>query len=177
MKYCSECGSVNIVSQIPDLDNRLRHVCGECSVIHYQNPKIITGCIALWEGKILLCRRAIEPRKGFWNLPAGFMENDETPAQGAIREVMEESGAEVDIVGLHSVYAVLHANQIYMMFLAKLRSPQFLESPETLESRLFAPEDIPWEEIAFFSNRFGLKHYLAAPDFAGVHLGDSVSFK
>jgi ADP-ribose pyrophosphatase YjhB (NUDIX family) len=177
MKYCSHCGSANLTLRTPSDDNRPRIICSDCQTVHYQNPKIVVGCLAFWEGKILLCRRAIEPRRGLWNLPAGFMENTEATDVGAAREVLEESGAVVDILRLHSVYSVLHANQVYMIFLANLQKPIFTEAPETLESRLFAIDEIPWDELAFNSNHFALRRYTANPDFTGVHLGDSFSFK
>ena len=173
-KFCDQCGSDQLQSLTPEGDNRERIVCPQCQTTHYRNPKLVVGCLALYEGKILLCRRAIEPRKGFWNLPAGFMENDETVEAGAAREVLEESGAVVDIQRLHSVYSVLHANQIYMLFLAHLRSPQVHSTSETLEARLFAPEEIPFDELAFLSNHFTLRRYLDNPNFAGTHIGNSV---
>ncbi len=176
INFCPQCSSADLRRLTPKDDNRERIVCGACETVHYQNPKIVVGCLAFYEGKILLCRRAIEPRKGFWNLPAGFMENDETVEAGAAREVEEESGAKVDILRLHSVYSVLHANQIYMIFLANLQSPKVGATSETLESRLFALDEIPFEELAFFSNHFALRRYLAQPDFAGAHLGDSLQF-
>ncbi|EMO60542.1 NUDIX domain protein [Leptospira borgpetersenii serovar Pomona str. 200901868] len=115
MKYCGSCGS-SVVYKIPEGDNRSRYVCDNCGTIHYQNPKIVVGSIPVWENRILLCKRAIEPRKGYWTLPAGFLENRETVEEGAVRETQEEANAEIRIVGLQSIYSIPHISQIYMFF-------------------------------------------------------------
>ena len=124
MKYCSQCGS-RVVLMIPDGDNRERHVCEQCGFIHYQNPKIVTGCIAEWNNSILLCRRAIEPRYGLWTIPAGFMENGETVEHAAQRETIEEACAEVEITDLYSVVNIPHVNQVYMIFRAQMKNANF----------------------------------------------------
>lgn len=173
MKFCSECGHGPLLHQIPFGDTRHRFVCPRCSTIHYQNPKMICGCLVFYEQKILLAKRDIEPRKGKWNLPAGFMENGETVMQGAAREVWEETQAKVIIDRLHTIYNIHHVNQVYLLFLAHLEQPKFGAGDETSEVRLFDLEDIPWNDLAFYSNHFALRHYLAAPDFKGVHHGDN----
>ena len=121
MKFCSACGG-KVVQRVPDGDNRLRFVCEACGAIHYQNPRIIAGCVPTWKGQVLLCRRAIEPRKGFWTLPCGFLENGETVEAGAMRETLEEAEAKVDLERLYAVYSIPHINQVYMVFLAELLS-------------------------------------------------------
>lgn len=126
-----------------------RHVCGTCNTIHYQNPKVVTGCIPEWGEQILLCRRAIEPRYGLWTLPAGFMENGETTMQGAAREAMEEANACMDEMQLYGVYNLPHINQIYMMFRGKLRDGKAHPGVESLEVGLFSQTQIPWQKLAF----------------------------
>lgn len=171
MNYCSECGSRALEHQIPEGDNRTRIVCTVCGTTHYQNPKIIVGCIPMHEGKVLLCRRGIEPRKGYWNFPAGFMENKETLQAGAKREVREEANAIVEIERLHTVYNILHVNQVYFLFLAKLGASGFSVGEETLEVKLFDLDAIPWEELAFTSNRFALEQLTDQPDSLDIHYG------
>jgi len=135
--------------KIPEGDTIPRFVCEKCSTIHYQNPKIVTGCIPVWENRILLCKRAIEPRYGLWTLPAGFMENDETTPQAAARETMEEANAKVDILGLYALFNIPHINQVYLMFRAKLVSPEYAPGVESLDVKLFEEHEIPWSELAF----------------------------
>jgi ADP-ribose pyrophosphatase YjhB (NUDIX family) len=160
MKYCSDCGSSRIIFKIPQGDERKRFICEDCNRIYYSNPLVIVGCIVENHNKIMLCRRGIEPRKGFWNLPAGFLENGETVEQGALRETWEESSCEVEIEGLHCVYNVPHANQVYFIFKSKLKVQLHYEGEETTEIQFFEKDQIPWAEIAFNSNIFALKHYL-----------------
>jgi ADP-ribose pyrophosphatase YjhB (NUDIX family) len=159
MNFCSNCGSSNLEWKIPEGDNRNRYVCKDCHRIFYTNPKIVTGCLPLWREQVLLCRRAIEPRSGYWNVPSGYMENGETVEEGALREVWEEALAEVDLLGIHAVFSIPHINQMYIHFLGELRRPDFKPGPESLEVQLFREEEIPWEEIAFTSSVFTLKHY------------------
>lgn len=148
MKYCSNCAaSVSIA--IPDGDNLPRHVCASCGTIHYQNPKIVAGCIPIWEDRILLCRRAIEPRYGKWTLPAGFMENGETVAQAAARETVEEAQAKVVDLELYGLFNIPHVNQVYIMFRGELKSPTFAAGCESLDVRLVREQEIPWDELAF----------------------------
>jgi len=159
MKFCPECGQP-VELKVPEGDHLPRHVCPSCSAIHYHNPKIVVGCVPEHEGQILICRRAIEPRLGYWTVPAGFMENDETMQQGAARESMEEALAEVDIGSPLAIVHVLHARQVHVMFRARLRAPEFGIGPESLEVRLCDPADIPWPDIAFPSVTFALERYL-----------------
>lgn len=173
MKYCSACGHP-VEQRIPDGDNRYRYVCVNCNTIHYQNPRIVAGTVPLWDGKILLCRRAIEPRYGYWTLPAGFMENAETTVEAAARETREEALAEVNIEGLFSIIDVPHINQVHMFYRASLVDGRFGAGEESLESRLFAIEDIPWDELSFPTVRKTLELFLEdlKTDNFQVHLKD-----
>ena len=137
----------------------MRFVCESCNTIHYQNPKIVAGCLPIWEDQVLLCRRAIGPREGFWNVPGGYLENGETVEEGAAREVLEEACTNVDITGLHMVYSIPHINQVYMHFLGDLNQLDFAPGIESLEVRLFREEEIPWGDIAFISSSFTLKRF------------------
>jgi ADP-ribose pyrophosphatase YjhB (NUDIX family) len=160
MKFCSNCGAP-VQLKVPAGDSLPRHVCDACNTIHYQNPRLIVGCIPEWEDRILLCRRAIEPRHGLWTVPAGFMENGETTSQGAARETLEEANARVDVGPLYAIYNIPHINQVYMLFRGRLLDTDFSAGAETLEARLFTEGEIPWEEIAFLSVRNTLDHYYA----------------
>lgn len=148
MNFCSACGEkVNYL--VPEGDNRHRYVCQVCQTIHYENPKIVTGCIAQWQDRILLCKRAIEPRYGLWTLPAGFMENQETNLQGAARETAEEANAKVENMQLFSVFSIAHINQVYTMYLGDLVAGQASAGEESLDVALMTEEEIPWQQIAF----------------------------
>lgn len=160
MNFCSNCGAP-VSLKVPPGDTLPRYVCGACDTIHYQNPRIIVGCIPEWEDRILLCRRAIEPRHGLWTVPAGFMENGETTGEGAVRETLEEANARVEVGPLYAIYNIPHINQVYMLFRARLLDTDFSPGAETLEARLFAEGEIPWDEIAFLSVRNTLTHYYA----------------
>ena len=160
MKFCSNCGAA-VALKIPAGDTVPRHVCDACGTIHYQNPKMIVGCIAEWEDRILLCRRAIEPRLGLWTVPAGFMENGETTAQGAARETLEEANARVEVGPLYAMYNIPHINQVYILFRARLLDLDFSAGTESLEVKLFDEQDVPWESIAFATVRNTLNHYYA----------------
>lgn len=146
--------------EIPAGDHQLRYTCNACAAVHYENPKLVVGCVPVHEGRILLCKRAIEPRLGFWTLPAGFMELGESMSQGAARETLEEACAEVRIEDLLASVNVLSAGQVHVFFRATLPVPRFAAGAESLEVRLVAPEDIPWGELAFTSNRIALEQYL-----------------
>ncbi len=148
MNFCSHCGQP-VRLRIPEGDNMPRYVCDACGTIHYQNPKIVTGCIPEWEDRLLLCRRAIEPRHGLWTLPAGFMENGETTAEGAARETLEEARARVAVDRLYALFNIPHINQVYLMFRARLLDLDFAPGPESLEVALFSEQEIPWNELAF----------------------------
>ena len=145
--------------RIPDDDNRPRHTCGACGAIFYENPKIVAGCIPVWEDQILLCKRAIEPRLGRWTLPAGFMENGETTLEAAARETREEAAIQVDILDLFAVFNLPHINQVYMMFRASLPVLDFSAGDESLECRLYREDEIPWPELAFPTITHTLKFY------------------
>lgn len=162
MNYCSNCGSDQIEWIIPEGDNHFRYCCKNCDTIHYQNPKIVVGCIPQWKGQILLCKRAIEPRKGFWNLPGGYMENGESLTEGAAREAFEETNAKVKIGKLISIYTIPKINQVMLHFIADLESDGFTPTTESEELKLFALDEIPWDDLAFHSNNFALKTYLEA---------------
>jgi len=145
--------------RIPEGDTLPRHVCSTCHVIHYQNPKIVVGCIPEWEDRILLCRRAIEPRHGLWTLPGGFMENAETLEQGAERETLEEANARVEMGGLYSIYNVPYINQVHVLFRARLLDLDFKPGIESLDVKLFNESEIPWDTLAFRVIREPLRHY------------------
>ena len=129
--------------------------------MHYQNPKIVTGCVPIWGESVLLCRRAIDPRSGYWTLPAGFMELDETVEEGATRETWEEARARVEIVAPYSLFSLPHVNQLYVMFRARLLAPEFSPGPESTDVKLFREPEIPWEELAFGTVRHTLRFYFA----------------
>lgn len=148
MNYCSQCGSAVEVG-IPQGDNRPRYLCPSCGTIHYQNPKVVVGCIPVWEERVLLCRRAIEPRYGLWTVPAGFMENGETSHQGAARETLEEACARVSVEGLYTLFNLPHINQLYLLYRSRLLDLEFAAGDESLEVALFRETEIPWDEIAF----------------------------
>ena len=146
--------------RIPPGDHLPRYVCDACGAIHYQNPRLIVGCVPEHEGRILLCRRAIEPRRGFWTVPAGFMENGETLQQAAARESREEALIEVEIGSMLSIVHVLHAHQVHVFFRAAMSKDENGAGPESLETALVHPEDIPWNDLAFPSTDFSLRRYL-----------------
>lgn len=159
MKFCSECGEW-VSLQIPQDDHRERFVCTHCKTIHYQNPKLIVGAIPEWEdGRILLCRRAIEPRHGLWTLPAGFMENEETTREAAARETREEANADVEIGELYSLFNLAYISQVHLLYRAKLLSLDFSPGVESLEVKLFQEAEIPWDSLAFRPVKFTLQRY------------------
>jgi ADP-ribose pyrophosphatase YjhB (NUDIX family) len=173
MNFCSVCGQP-VTLKVPDGDHLPRYVCLSCGTIHYENPRIIAGCVIDVAGKILLCKRAIEPRLGFWTIPAGFMENGESVQDGAAREAMEEALARVQIGSLLAIVNVLHAHQVHIMFRAQLTEPGFGVGAESLETQLYAESEIPWSEIAFRSVEFALRRYLEdrALGLERIHLHD-----
>jgi ADP-ribose pyrophosphatase YjhB (NUDIX family) len=158
MNFCPNCGA-KVAQQIPPGDHLLRFVCTACGTIHYQNPKLVAGCVPAIDGRILLCRRAIEPRRGFWTIPAGFMENGETLQQAAARECHEEALARVDVGDLCAIVHVLHAHQVHVMFRATLAEPSFGVGVESLEVIACEEREIPWPELAFPSVVFTLRNY------------------
>lgn len=159
MRFCSDCGSDRIAFEVPPGDSRPRHVCKACSIIHYQNPRVVTGCLVTHGDRVLLCRRAIEPRLGFWTLPAGFLENGESMLEGAAREAWEEAEARVELDALYSVFNLTHIHQIHVFHLGTLVNGEYGVGSESLESRLFAEDEIPWEQIAFTTVHKTLKWF------------------
>ncbi|MEH6490910.1 NUDIX hydrolase [Halopseudomonas sp.] len=158
MKFCSECGQ-SVSARIPSGDTRSRFICDHCETIHYQNPRIVAGCLATHERRVLLCRRAIEPRLGYWTLPAGFMENGETTEQAALRETWEEARANLQRQELYMLFNLPHINQVYMFFRGELADLDFSAGEESLEVRLFSEDEIPWQELAFPTIGKTLKQY------------------
>jgi len=146
--YCNQCGAITSLLT-PAGDNRQRIVCESCGVIHYENPKNVVGCLLEWRGNVLLCKRAIEPRYGYWTLPAGFMENGESTLEGAQREAREEASAECEDLSLFGVYNLPRISQVYLMFFGRLKDGYAKANEETLAVQLFDEKDIPWDEIAF----------------------------
>lgn len=161
MKFCSLCAS-EVSLTVPQGDHLARWVCTSCGEIHYQNPKVVVGCVPEWGDQILLCRRAIEPRTGYWTMPSGFMENGETLRQGAARETWEETGARVEVSQEPlTIFSTSHTDQVHMVFRARMLSPEYCTTPESLEVRLFHEHEIPWEDLAFRTVIHTLKHFFA----------------
>ena len=160
IKHCRACGSP-VIYRVPDDDNRDRAVCTACGSVHYENPLNVVGTLPVWRDQVLLCKRAIEPRRGLWTLPAGFMELGETSAQGALRETVEESGAHVELEGLYALIDVARVGQIHLFFRARMLDADFIPGPESLEARLFTEADVPWDEIAFRTTRLTLEFFFA----------------
>jgi len=160
MKYCSHCASP-VEHTVPPGDDRPRFVCENCGLVHYQNPRLVVGCIPVWQDRILLCLRDIEPRRGSWTLPAGYLENGETVMEGARRETAEETGADVNHLEPYLLFDIAHINQLYLMFRARMTSAAFHTTRESAQVRLFSAEKIPWDEIAFPVIEKTLRLYLA----------------
>ena len=158
MKFCSNCG-LTISLRTPEGDNRLRHCCDHCGSIHYENPRLVVGTIPVWEDSVLLCRRAIEPRHGYWTLPAGFMENGESVGQGAMRETIEEAGANIILGPIFTMIDVIHVHQVHVFYRAELINTTFDPGIESLEVQLFKQAEIPWSDLAFRTVSMTLKHY------------------
>lgn len=175
MKFCSYCGN-NVEHKVPEADNRLRYVCVACETIHYQNPNIVAGTIPTYGDKILLCKRAIEPRYGYWTLPAGFMENKETTTEAALRETWEEAEAVVEIESLFSMINVPQIDQVHIFFRARLLEASYAAGSESLEVELFKEEDIPWDNIAFPTVKKTLELFLAdrKKGVFGTHVTDII---
>lgn len=159
MKFCSVCGSADIALTVPEGDQRARYVCPRCNTVHYSNPKIVCGVVPVFEDKVMLCRRGIEPRFGKWTLPAGFMENEETVEEGAQRELFEEAVSTVALGALLTVISVPHISQVHMMYLGTMAEPKFALTPESTEIQLFTEADIPWKELAFRTVKTALEHF------------------
>ena len=173
IKYCKACGGEAPYSVPPD-DNRERAICQVCGTIHYENPLNVVGTLPVWSDKVLLCRRTIEPRKGYWTLPAGFMELSETTEEGAIRETVEEAGARIDLRGLFTVLNVVQVGQVHFFYRADLHDTDFAPGPETIEAQLFREDEIPCDELAFRTGRETLKRYFEDRRHGqyGVHCAD-----
>ncbi|HET7371971.1 MAG TPA: NUDIX hydrolase [Gemmatimonadaceae bacterium] len=159
MKFCSACGSADIGLRVPHGDHLPRYVCAACGTVHYQNPKVVVGCLPEWERRVLLCKRAIEPRHGLWTLPAGFLENGEAVTAGAARETLEEAQARVEVGDLYTMISLPQIGQVYVMFRARLVDVDFGPGPESLEVRLFDEDDIPWDQLAFRTIGRTLRNY------------------
>ncbi len=160
MKFCTSCGG-SIILKIPVDDDRERYVCSSCELVHYINPRIIVGCLPVYEDKVLMCKRAIEPRKNYWTLPAGFMENGETTVDGAARETWEEARARVTDMELYRIFDIPYISQVYMFYRCNLVDGEFGVGPESLESALYTEDEIPWDEIAFPVVYKALKEYFS----------------
>jgi len=160
MKFCSNCGAA-VVRRVPPGDSLPRDVCDACGSVHYVNPKLVLGAIPEWEGRVLLCRRAIEPRYGYWTLPAGFMENGESTADAAARETLEEAGAHIELLTAFSMISVPRVNQVHVFYRARLKDLEFKPGEESLEVALFEEAKIPWKDIAFRTVGMTLKYWLA----------------
>ncbi len=158
MKYCSTCRGP-LALTIPVGDDRPRHVCSECGEIHYINPKLIAGCLPIWSGSILMCRRAIQPRKGYWTIPAGFMEMKETVCEAAMREAREEAGIEVELQAPYTMLSLPDYSQVHVYYLARMKTGDYCAGEESLEVRLFQQSEIPWDDIAFETVRQTLMYY------------------
>lgn len=162
IKHCRECGSPVVYRLPDDGDTKPRAVCTVCQTIHYENPLNVVGTVPVWGAQgqyVLLCKRNIEPRRGKWTLPAGFMELDETTAEGALRETDEEAGAQIELGPLFTLMNVARVGQVHLYYRARLLSDRFAPGPETQEARLFTESDVPWDEIAFRTVRETLLRY------------------
>lgn len=173
IKHCRVCGT-EVAYRVPADDNRERAVCTACSEIHYENPINIVGTVPVWGDAVLLCRRNIEPRLGFWTLPAGFLELGESTADGALRETVEEAGARIELQELFTVLNVVRAGQLHLFYRARMLDSTLAPGPETIEARLFREHELPWDELAFRTVRVTLEHFFADRRRGAwaVHAGD-----
>jgi len=159
MNFCSNCGH-RVVLKVPEGDFLPRHVCENCRTIHYVNPKLVVGSVPEYEGRILICKRGIEPRIGYWTIPAGFMENDETLEAGAAREAVEEARVQVEIGSLLLLANVTSARQVHVFFRSRMLTPHFATTHESLEVKLVEASEIPWDDLAFPSTEYALRRYV-----------------
>ncbi len=173
MNYCSNCGAP-VTRRVPEGDTHERHVCQACATVHYQNPKVIAGCVLYWDNRVLLCRRAIEPRYGYWTLPAGFMELGETIQEAAAREALEEANAVAENLTLYGIYSLRHISQVYTLFRGRLQAGRASAGDESLEIGLFRRDQIPWQTLAFPVVRETLERYFEECDHGqfGTHYGE-----
>ena len=151
-RHCKSCGA-ETVYRVPEGDNRERAVCTACGTVFYENPLNVVGTLPVFGDRVLLCRRAIEPRRGLWTLPAGFMELSESTANGALRETVEESGAQVELEGLFALFDVVRVGQVHFFYRARMTTDALDPGPETIEAQLFREDEIPWSDIAFRTTR------------------------
>ena len=173
IQHCRVCGAPTAY-RVPADDNRERAVCSACGEIHYENPLNVVGTLPVWGDQVLLCRRAIEPRRGFWTLPAGFMELGESTADGALRETVEEAGAKVEMQALFSVISVVRVGQVHLFYRARMLDTSLDPGPESLEARLFREDEVPWDELAFRTVRQTLEWFFEDRRLGSfsVHTGD-----
>ena len=160
IQHCRVCGAATQY-RIPADDNRERAICSACGEVHYENPLNVVGTVPVWGDQVLLCRRNIEPRYGFWTLPAGFLELGESTAEGAIRETVEEAGANIELQGLFTLLNVVRVGQIHFYYRARMLDTTLAPGPETIEAQLFREDEVPWDELAFRTVRLTLEHYFA----------------
>jgi ADP-ribose pyrophosphatase YjhB (NUDIX family) len=158
IRHCRACGAPTEY-RTPSDDNRDRAICSACAMVHYENPLNVVGTVPVFEGRVLLCRRNIEPRHGFWTLPAGFMELGETTEQGALRETVEEAGAEIELEPLFTVLNVVHVGQVHLFYRARMVSDRLDPGPETIEARMFDEAEVPWDELAFRTVKYTLERF------------------
>ena len=172
-RHCKVCGGATEY-RIPADDNRDRAICTVCGTVHYENPLNVVGTVPVWGEQVLLCRRNIEPRYGYWTLPAGFMELGETTEQGALRETDEEAGARIEMQGLFTLLNVVRVGQLHLYYRARLLDIDFAPGPETIEARLFREDEIPWEDLAFRTVRETLTRYFSdrRKGQFGIHCAD-----
>ena len=173
IQHCRVCGAATEY-RVPEGDNRQRATCTACGEVHYENPINVVGTVPVWGEQVLLCRRNIEPRYGFWTLPAGFLELGESTADGAIRETVEEAGAHIELQGLFTVLNVVRVAQVHFYYRARMLSTALAPGPETIEARLFREDEVPWDELAFRTVRQTLEHYFEdrRSGIFPVHAGD-----
>ena len=173
IRFCRQCGG-STAYRVPADDNRERAVCTACAEIHYENPINVVGTVPVWGEQVLLCRRNIEPRRGLWTLPAGFLELGESIAAGAARETDEEAGAHFEMQELFTVLSVVRVGQVHLFFRARLLDTSFAPGPETIEAQLFAEHELPWDQLAFRTVRETLRHYFddRRSGRFGLHIGE-----
>ena len=160
IKHCRACGA-EVRYETPADDSRDRATCTVCGTIHYENPLNVVGTLPVWEDRVLLCRRNIEPRRGLWTLPAGFMELGESTAEGAVRETVEEAGAHIELLGLYTLLNVVRVGQVHLFYRARLLDTDFAPGPESIEAQVFGEEDVPWGEIALRTTKRTLELFFA----------------
>ncbi len=158
--YCSQCGKQSVIYKIPDNDTLHRHVCEHCHVIFYDNPKVVVGAVTTFQDSFLLCKRAIDPQKGLWTYPAGYLENQESLEEAALREANEEAGVTVKLTRLLGTYSLLAVNQIHIIYAAEMINPEFSPGVESLEVALFKQREIPWDNLAFPVIHWALSAYI-----------------